>query len=362
MSGTYDLTEYMNGAVENLVKSAIRSSLKNPREMAFLVQYSLKARQAEARRRRSEAVNQHIPPFLIASISKTCNLYCKGCYARANKSCSEAPDANLLSMERWSEIFCEAEELGVSFILLAGGEPMMRRELIEKAAEYKGIVFPVFTNGTMFDEKYRNIFNENRNLLPILSIEGEQSQTDLRRGAGTYITLMDEMEHMNGKGIFYGASVTVTTDNLNYVTGKEFVETLYNKGCKILFYVEYVPVERTTEYLAPGDGERQLLEEKLQDMRKQYRDMIFLAFPGDEKSTGGCLAAGRGFFHINADGGAEPCPFSPFSDISLKENSLLQALKSPLFMKIKQAGRMKGEHKGGCILFENEEYIASLIE
>lgn len=362
MSETFDLNDYMNGAVEKLIKSAIRSSLRNPRELAFLVQYSLKSRQAETKRKRYEGLNQHIPPFIIASISKTCNLFCKGCYARANNACSEDTEVNLLSVERWREIFSEAEELGVAFILLAGGEPFMRRELIEMAAGFKSIVFPVFTNGTMFNEKYRSLFHENRNLMPILSIEGDQSQTDLRRGAGTYTTLMDEMERLNSKGIFYGVSVTVTTENLNYVTGKEFAQTLYNKGCKILFYVEYVPVERTTEYLAPGDSERALLEEKLQKIRTQYSDMIFLAFPGDEKSSGGCLAAGRGFFHINADGGAEPCPFSPFSDISLKENGLLQVLQSPLFMKIKEDGRLKGEHKGGCVLFQNEEYVASLLE
>lgn len=52
---------------------------------------------------------------------------------------------------------------------------------------------------------------------------------------------------------------------------------------------------------------------------------------GDEKSYGGCVAAGRGFFHINSHGGAEPCLFSPYSDINVRDTSLWEALKSKLF-------------------------------
>ena len=43
------------------------------------------------------------------------------------------------------------------------------------------------------------------------------------------------------------------------------------------------------------------------------------------------MAAGRGFFHINSHGSAEPCPFSPYSDTNVRDTSLRQALQSPLF-------------------------------
>jgi MoaA/NifB/PqqE/SkfB family radical SAM enzyme len=61
--------------------------------------------------------------------------------------------------------------------------------------------------------------------------------------------------------------------------------------------------------------------------------MIFISFPGDEKTSGGCLAAGRGFFHINSHGGAEPCPASPYSDINVRDSSLLD-LQSVSLLKI----------------------------
>ena len=89
--------------------------------------------------------------------------------------------------------------------------------------------------------------------------------------------------------------------------------------------------------------------------------MVFISFPGDEKSSGGCLAAGRGFFHINAFGGAEPCPFSPYSDTSLKNISLKDALNSPLFLKLRENGNLEKEHIGGCVLFEQEQEVKKLL-
>jgi Predicted Fe-S oxidoreductases len=356
-----DLTEYMSRAIENIVQGALKSAFKNPKESAYLLKYAMTQKAAGQKRKESEQKGRHIPPFLIASITTHCNLFCKGCYARANHSCGEHLCKSELSAPEWENIFNQAKELGVSFILLAGGEPLLRRGVIEKAAEFPEIIFPVFTNGTMMDEDYFGLFNRNRNLIPVFSIEGNRTQTDARRGEGTYRTLMDAMGRMNEKRIFYGASVTVTKENLQTVTSDDFVNGLYQMGCKLILYVEYVPVSASTASLAPGEEERKALEEKQAALRKKYENMIFLSFPGDEKHTGGCLAAGRGFFHINAAGGAEPCPFSPFSDTSVKAVGLEKALQSPLFRKLNAEGLLSGEHEGGCVLFQKEAEVKGLM-
>ena len=185
----------------------------------------------------------------------------------------------------------------------------------------------------------------------MISIEGDKDQTDGRRGEGTYNSIITAMNSLNKKGILFGGSVTVTTENIITVTSKEFVQELCNKGTRVLIFVEYVP-----------DKERLILEEKIEELRKVFENMVFLSFPGDEKYSDGCLAAGRGFFHINANGGAEPCPFSPYSDINLKECSLREALKSPLFKKLKDNEMLLGEHDGGCLLFEKEDNVKELLE
>ena len=102
------------------------------------------------------------------------------------------------------------------------------------------------------------------------------------------------------------------------------------------------------------------MEERLGALR-QKSEQLYISFPGDERSSGGCLAAGRGFFHINAAGGAEPCPFSPFSDTSLLHKPLREALRSPLFSKLKSEGTLFEQHTGGCVLFQQESQVKELL-
>jgi MoaA/NifB/PqqE/SkfB family radical SAM enzyme len=136
---------------------------------------------------------------------------------------------------------------------------------------------------------------------------------------------------------------------------------LYDKGCRLVFFIEYVPAAPGTEYLALNDRDRQMMDSAQENLREHFDGMIFLSFPGDEKLMGGCLAAGRGFFHINPYGGAEPCPFSPYSDISLKDHSLITALESPFFKKVRELNAQETVHKGGCALFAKEEQVKSLL-
>lgn len=353
-----NLTEYMNAAIAGIVGDALRVSLKNPRESAFLLRAAASQQKAAERRRAAEAAGRHVPPFLIASIAARCNLHCAGCYARANRSCSDSA-AGELAADRWDRIFGEAEELGVSFLLLAGGEPLTRRDVLERAAGHPGLIFPVFTNGTMFDG-FLDLFDAHRNLIPVLSIEGGREETDARRGAGTYRLLERAMEDLNRRGILYGASVTVTKKNLEQVSGSGFADGLERSGCRLVFFVEYVPVDPETAELAPGGAGRMVLGRRLEALRSESR-MLFLSFPGDEKVLGGCLAAGRGFFHINARGGAEPCPFSPYSDCSLRDGTLSQALDSALFRRLREKGLTEAEHAGGCALFARESEVRALL-
>ena len=358
----FDLAKYLTNGVENLVKNILRATLKYPRASAFMMKYSRSVKAAAKCRAKLKADGEHIPPFLIASITSSCNLHCAGCYARHNNACCDCAPVEQLSDVEWLKIFKEAKELGISFILLAGGEPMLRRDVISAAGGVPEILFPIFTNGTMIDDEYLALFEKHRNLVPVFSIEGHKEKTDSRRGEGVYVRLTDAMEKMRKNHLIFGASVTVTRENLGEVFSRDFVEDLNNRGCKVVFYVEYVPVSESGAALAPTDEDRALMEKNMAHLRASYTDMIFIAFPGDEKSTGGCLAAGRGFFHINSHGGAEPCPFSPYSDINVRETSLREALKSDLFRALQSESILTGEHIGGCVLFEKKDKVEAIIE
>ncbi|MCQ2497149.1 MAG: hypothetical protein MJ131_11230 [Lachnospiraceae bacterium] len=72
---------------------------------------------------------------------------------------------------------------------------------------------------------YIELFNKNRNLIPVVSIEGHEDKTDTRRGEAVH--------------------------------------------------------------LAPGDREREYLTAKLRSIREKHPEIVFVSFPGDEKSSGG---------------------------------------------------------------------------
>ncbi len=358
----FNLEEYLTDSVKTIVRDAVRATLTDPKESVFMARYALASREASKRRAESAKRGEHIPPFLIASITSSCNLHCAGCFARANHSCSDEKAYGELTADEWKSIFEDARDMGMSFIFLAGGEPMIRRDIIEKAAEIPEILFLVLTNGTLMNDSYIALFEKARNLIPIFSIEGDEGQTDERRGSGIYKSLIRAMDRIKENRLICGASVTVTTENLSEVVSDNFISVLQERGCKVVFYIEYVPVTDESSKLAPKDAERDFLKNKLTALRKQYSEMLFISFPGDEKNSGGCLAAGRGFFHINARGGAEPCPFSPYSDVNVRDTSLREALRSKLFTALRDGDLLEEEHIGGCVLFEKKDQVEKLLE
>ena len=357
----FNLEEYLAEGAEIIVKDAIKATFRNPKESLFLAKFAKHTRKASAIRESYSKKDHHIPVFLIASITSSCNLHCTGCYSRANDACNDNEPLNQLSGEEWEDIFAQAKDLGISFIVLAGGEPMIREDVIIKASQFKEILFPIFTNGTLLNNDYLRLLDENRNLVPIFSIEGDEELTDLRRGEGVYNQLLNSMELMRKNNIIFGASLTFTKGNLSNLLSMDYINQLRDFGCKVIFFIEYVPVNEETIELAPGDDERDLLLDELELLRKEYDDMLFLSFPGDEKTSGGCLAAGRGFFHINSHGGAEPCPASPYSDINVKDSSLLEALDSKLFKSLRDGGILLDDHEGGCVLFEHKDEVERIL-
>ena len=361
MEQGFDITSYMSKGVERVVGDIVKATFRNPRESAYMAKFALASRNASRKRQKADAAGEHVPPFLIASITSQCNLHCAGCYSRCNHATVDAEPVRQLTAEEWLRIFDEADDLGVSFILLAGGEPMIRRDIIEAAGKHPNILFPIFTNGTFMDERYFELFDKCRNLIPVMSIEGGKETTDARRGKGVYEQLISNMDALSQRGLIFGASVTVTTQNVREVSSDAFLKKLSDRGCKAVIFVEFVPVTDDSRELAPGDEEREYLNREIERLRREHQEMVYIAFPGDEKSTGGCVAAGRGFFHINSHGGAEPCPFSPYSDINVRDTSLKEALRSPLFRALQSEGLLNDDHAGGCVLYEKRAQVEALL-
>ena len=277
----------MSGSIRNIMAKAYKNVLSNPREAKFAFRMQRLFEKTEKRRRKVfDEEGLEVPPFLISSISTSCNLHCKGCYARSNGIANdqEAERKATMTPQQWQQIFTEAADMGINFSLLAGGEPMMRKDILEAVAEVKDMIFPIFTNGTLIGPSYIEFLRKHLNMVPIISIEGTAMGSDERRGQGVFKRAMQSMELLKQEDLFFGTSITVTTENYQMVTSSEFIDRLRSYGCKIVFYIEYVPTEAGTEHLAFIDEHVAEMEQVLETRREEYEDIIFLSFPGDEKA------------------------------------------------------------------------------
>jgi MoaA/NifB/PqqE/SkfB family radical SAM enzyme len=336
---------------------AVKVALSKPAWFKTAVSLYFMQRAAARKRTGWQRQGIHIPPFMIMSVTERCNLRCSGCYAHS----LHASPSPTLSNERIGELLAEASRLGISSVLLAGGEPLTNKKLLDITLGFPGITFPLFTNGTLIDENVINALKKQRNVIPVLSIEGGRKETDGRRGDGVFDRVEATMAQLRSNGLFFGCSITVTGGNVSMVYDGGWVKKLYQNGCRLFFHVEYVPVDKGTESTALTATQRKWAADTLPRLKKEV-PALFVEFPGDEGLFGGCLAAGRGFVHVSASGDLEPCPFAPYADRNVTQSSLKSALRSPLLEKIRANHANLQETSGGCALWAEREWVASLVK
>jgi MoaA/NifB/PqqE/SkfB family radical SAM enzyme len=351
-----DFNKILNGALSVLFKDAVKVAITNPAQSVFFLRTLRWQKKAAKTRAKWEIQGIHVPPILVISVTSKCNLHCEGCYHQALRN---KPDAEM-SNERIWKLVKEAKELGISFIVLAGGEPLMRPNILDLSKETPEIMFMTFTNGLLINDKILNQITQNRNVVPLLSLEGYQIDTDGRRGTGVYDTLLQAITKLKEKEVFWGTSITMTRTNFAEVTDEAFIKQLVDSGCKFFMLTEYTPVIAGTEdWVLTPEQKAQVITIR-NGFRKKY-SALFIALPWDEDEIGGCLSAGRGFVHISSEGNVEPCPFIAYSDTNLKNMSLRDALQSKMLQIIRENhGELKEIQ--GCALWEKREWVQSIAK
>jgi MoaA/NifB/PqqE/SkfB family radical SAM enzyme len=351
-----DFNKVLNGALSVLFKDAVKVALTSPLQSVFFLKTLRWQKKAEKTRTRWESQGLHVPPVLVISVTSKCNLHCEGCYHQALRSSTETE----MSDERIERLIEEAKELGISFIVLAGGEPLMRPNILDLSKKTPEIMFMMFTNGLLITNSVLEQIAKNRNVVPLLSLEGYQIDTDGRRGSGVYNLLWKTIPKLKAKGIFWGTSLTMTRTNFEEVTDEKFVKQLVDSGCKFFMFVEYTPVIAGTEDWVLTEEQKARVVGIRNTFRAKF-PALFIALPWDEDEIGGCISAGRGFVHISAEGNVEPCPFIAYSDTNLKNMPLKEALQSKMLKTIRENHAELREIQG-CALWEKREWVQSLAK
>ena len=94
---------------------------------------------------------------------------------------------------------------------------------------------------------------------------------------GKPVDLVTLQNRLKEKDLIFGASVTVTKENLEEAFSEEFLDTLAVRGCKAVIFVEFVPVTEESKELAPDDDDRAYIRKRMAELRQERDDMVYIA-------------------------------------------------------------------------------------
>ncbi len=302
----------------------------------------------------------NVPWLILMDPTSACNLRCTGCWA------AEYGYKLNLTFEEMDSIVTQGKEIGIYFYMFTGGEPLVRKDdILRLCRKHKECAFHSFTNGTLIDEEFCKQVQEVGNLSFSVSLEGFEEANDFRRGEGVFNKVTHAMDLMREYGLFFGTSVCYTKKNMDAVTSDEFFDLMIEHGCRYAWYFHYMPVGNEADAtLLPTKEQREYIYHRIREVRgmEDGKPIFVMDFQNDGEYVGGCIAGGRNYFHINANGDAEPCVFIHYSGANIRQNTLLECLKQPLFMAYRDNQPFNDNHLRPCPMLENPEILQRMVK
>ncbi len=340
--------------VKNLIQD-VDTKLVQKFVECFIVNANL---EGEARARTIEKkYDCNVPWAILMDPTSACNLSCTGCWA------AQYGDTNNLSYETLNSICRQGKELGSYFYIFSGGEPLVRKkDIIRLCKEHQDCYFFAFTNGTLVDDELCKEMLDVANFALAFSIEGDEEATDMRRGKGTYRKVIEAMDRMHKHRLLFGYSTCYHRYNTESVGSDEFVDDMIARGCRFSWNFTYMPIGKDARIdLLATPEQRAYMYRRIREIRKT-KPIFAIDFWNDGEYANGCIAGGRRYLHINAAGDVEPCAFIHYSNVSIHDVTLLDALQSPLFMTYRKNHPFNKNHLRPCPLLDNPEMLASMVK
>lgn len=301
--------------------------------------------------------NCNIPWTILLDPTSACNLHCTGCWA------AEYGNKLNLSYDEIDDIIKQGKEMGVYFYIYTGGEPLVRKDdLIRLCEKHDDCVFMAFTNGTLIDEAFADEMLRVKNFVPSISLEGSKEATDSRRGDGVYDKAVKAMELLREKKLLYGISCCYTSENYDSITSEAYWDMMIEMGAYFVWYFHYMPVGNDASVeLMPNPEQRELVYRRIREQRAR-KPLFAMDFQNDAEFVGGCIAGGKNYLHINANGDLDPCVFIHYSDSNIREKTILEALRSPLFMAYHDGHPFNDNMLRPCPMLENPELLREMVK
>lgn len=299
----------------------------------------------------------NIPWTILLDPTSACNLHCTGCWA------AEYGNKLNLTFDEIDNIIQQGKALGIYMYIYTGGEPLVRKkDLIALCEKHSDCQFLSFTNATLIDEEFADEMLRVKNFIPAISIEGFEEATDDRRGQGTYQKVIQAMAILKKKHLPFGLSCCYTSQNLDSISSYDFIDQMVEWGAKFVWYFHYMPVGNdAVPALLPNPEQREFMYHRIRDIRAT-KPIFAMDFQNDGEYVGGCIAGGRRYLHINANGDCDPCVFIHYSDSNIREKTLLECLQSPIFMAYHDGQPFNENHLRPCPMLENPELLRRMVE
>jgi len=300
--------------------------------------------------------NCNIPWAILMDPTSACNLKCVGCWA--------ADYGNNMNMdfETLDNIIEQGKALGTYMYIFSGGEPLVRKnDIIKLCEKHNDCMFLAFTNATLIDESFADEMLRIKNFIPAISVEGFENETDIRRGKGTYNAIIKAMDTLKNKKLPFGISCCYTRQNTEIIGSEQYFDDMIAKGAKFAWFFTYIPVgtDAAEELIATAD-QREYMYNQVRKFRNS-KPIFTMDFWNDGEYVNGCIAGGKCYLHINANGDIEPCAFIHYSDSNIHEKTLLEAYKSPLFMQYTENQPFNENHLRPCPLLDNPEKLENIV-
>ncbi|MBG0776222.1 MAG: 12,18-didecarboxysiroheme deacetylase [Desulfovibrionaceae bacterium] len=151
-------------------------------------------------------------PVVVWNMTQRCNLKCVHCYAHA----IDEQGQDDIGTEQAKAMIDDLAAFGAPVMLFSGGEPLVRRDLIElaKHARAKGMRAVISTNGTLITQEKAQELKEVGLSYVGISLDGAEEVHDRFRGVpGAYRKALKAVENCKAEGLKVGLRFTINKRN-----------------------------------------------------------------------------------------------------------------------------------------------------
>ncbi|HEY3396490.1 MAG TPA: putative heme d1 biosynthesis radical SAM protein NirJ2 [Armatimonadota bacterium] len=289
--------------------------------------------------------------------TRRCNQFCAHCY----RSAGPEADPRELSTEEGKQLIAEIARAGFRLLVLSGGEPLLREDLLElvAATREQGLRPVLGTNGTLLTaELVRELQTAGAARVGISLDHTDPAQHDQWRGmSGAWEQTVAAMARCREAGLPFQMHTTVTDRNQEVITDLTDMAVQLGAAAHHIFFL--VPTGRgehlEAESLRAADYERLLsrLADKQQQAPIELKPTCAPQFMRlarrrglDLRFTKGCLA-GTSYCVIVPNGDVQPCPYLPLPVGNVRETPFSQIwATSPVFADLRTGAL--GGRCGAC--------------